>query len=67
MYCIFEGIHKLPVQWEHLQPHLRERYLDQYREYKDNSSEAGSLETEKMNIDKVLKFINSVNDKTCSK
>lgn len=63
----FQGIHKLPVQWEHMKPHMREGYLDRYREYKGNFSGAGSLETEKMNIDNVLKFIASVNAKTCSK
>lgn len=60
-------IHKLPVQWEHMKPHMREKYLDRYREYKGNFSVEDSLETEKMNIDNVLKFISSVNEKTCSK
>ncbi|XP_063987844.1 uncharacterized protein LOC135167987 [Diachasmimorpha longicaudata] len=59
-------VHKMPVQWEKAEPHVKEKYLEQYYEYKNASSGPDALQREKTNIEEALKFILGVNEKTCS-
>nr|CAD7405563.1 unnamed protein product [Timema cristinae] len=61
----YRGVHKMPVQWEKATPNLKEFYLEEFYEYKNYSVGAHSLHTQNMNIDQALKFILSVNAKTC--
>nr|CAD7462049.1 unnamed protein product [Timema tahoe] len=58
-------VHKMPVQWEKATPNMKEFYLEEFYEYKNYSVGAHSLHTQNMNIDQALKFILSVNAKTC--
>ncbi|CAG2058188.1 unnamed protein product, partial [Timema podura] len=60
-----KGVHKMPVQWEKATPNMKEYYLEEFYEYKNYSVGAHSLHTQNMNIDQALKFILSVNAKTC--
>lgn len=46
---------------------MREKYLEQFYEYKNYSTGPDSLHTDKMNVDQVLKFINSVHEGNCMK
>lgn len=46
---------------------MRERYLDRHYEYRNYSTGPSALHTKKMNIDQALKFIISVNPKSCKK
>ncbi|KAK0092795.1 hypothetical protein PV326_000562 [Microctonus aethiopoides] len=60
-------IHKLPVQWEKAPPYIREKYLEQYQEYRNFSYDSTSRQSERMNIHRVLNFIHGVTPKTCHK
>lgn len=50
-----------------MKPYLREKYLEQYYYYRNYSTGPASLRDLKINIDQALKFILSVNPKTCNK
>uniref|UniRef100_A0A6B2EIQ8 Putative g-protein coupled receptor n=1 Tax=Phlebotomus kandelakii TaxID=1109342 RepID=A0A6B2EIQ8_9DIPT len=64
--CLKIGwVQKVPIQWDRAPYHIREKYLDRYYEYRNYSSGAASMHTEKMNIDEALKFIRGVNEKSC--
>ncbi|XP_014218374.1 uncharacterized protein LOC106646764 [Copidosoma floridanum] len=58
-------IQKKPAELSKVTDIQREKYLEYYHEYRNFSAGADSLHDEKMNIDQVLKFINSVNPTTC--
>ncbi|XP_015514944.1 uncharacterized protein [Neodiprion pinetum] len=58
-------VQKMPVQWEKATPYMKEKYLERFYEYRNYTTGPASLHTEKMNIDQALKFIRSVNPKTC--
>ncbi|XP_076766742.1 uncharacterized protein LOC143433330 [Xylocopa sonorina] len=58
-------IHKMPVQWEKAATHVREKYLEQYYHYRNHSMGPEALRSEQINIDQTLKFILSINSKTC--
>lgn len=58
-------IHKMPVQWEKAKPDVREKYLEQFYHYRNYSIGAEALRSEQINIDQTLKFILSINSKTC--
>uniref|UniRef100_A0A6M2DYF4 Putative g-protein coupled receptor n=1 Tax=Xenopsylla cheopis TaxID=163159 RepID=A0A6M2DYF4_XENCH len=58
-------VNKMPIQWEIAHPYVREKYLEKFYEYKNYSSGSSSLHNSRMNIDEALKFIKSVNYKTC--
>ena len=59
------GIQKIPIQWERAPPYIREKYLDRYTEYRNYTTGAGSLHTDKINADQVLNFILGVSERTC--
>ncbi|XP_017757160.1 PREDICTED: uncharacterized protein LOC108548632 [Eufriesea mexicana] len=59
-------IHKMPVQWEKTKSHIREKYLEQFYYYRNYSIGPETLRSEQINIDQTLKFILSVNSKTCN-
>lgn len=61
------GIQKIPIKWEEAPYHVREKYLDMHPEYRNVTTGASSLHSEKINIDQVLKFIYGVNHRTCKK
>lgn len=61
------GVNKMPIQWEIAHPYVREKYLEKFHEYRNYSSGSSSLHNKRMNIDEALKFIKSVNYKTCKK
>ncbi|KAH0946160.1 hypothetical protein HN011_002366 [Eciton burchellii] len=64
--CLRIGwIHKMPVQWEKAKFYIREKYLEQYHHYRNFSTGPTALDQTKMNIDQALKFILSVNSRTC--
>lgn len=60
-------VQKLPIQWERAPPFIREKYMDKHYEYRNFSKGAESLHSPQMNIDQALKFILSVNEKSCRK
>ncbi|XP_026682691.1 uncharacterized protein LOC103513782 [Diaphorina citri] len=60
-------VQKMPVQWEKAKPEIREKYMDMYYEYRNFTPGPGSLHTEKINIEEVLKFLFSVNAESCKK
>nr|XP_018903334.1 PREDICTED: uncharacterized protein LOC109034569 [Bemisia tabaci] len=65
--CLKIGwLHKLPVQWNKLDPYFREMYLEQYHEYLNYSAGAEALHDKKLNIDQVLSFIHEVRPDNCS-
>lgn len=55
------------MQWEKAEPWMRDKYLEEHYEYKNYTTGPESLQTEKMNIDQAVKFILSINEKTCRK
>lgn len=57
----------MPVQWEKAKPYVREKYLEQYHNYRNYSTGPAALFETKMNIDQVLKFILGMNSRTCKK
>lgn len=57
----------MPVQWEKAKPYLREKYLEQYHNYRNYSTGPAALHDTKMNIDQALKFILGMNARTCKK
>ncbi|XP_017885340.1 uncharacterized protein LOC108628125 [Ceratina calcarata] len=59
-------IHKMPVEWKRARPEVREKYLERHYHYKNYSTGPKSIRSERMNIDQALKFILSVNPKTCT-
>ncbi|XP_055376939.1 uncharacterized protein LOC129609094 [Condylostylus longicornis] len=64
--CLKIGwIQKLPIQWERAPYHIRQKYLDYHPEYLNSSTGPNSQHQEHVNIDEVLKFIHSVNYRTC--
>lgn len=63
---IFLGVQKIPIQWERAPPYIRERYLDRHPEYRNYTTGAGSLHTDKINADQVLNFIIGVSERTCN-
>lgn len=58
-------IQKTPIQWDRAPYHVRQRYLDLHSEYLNYSTGANALHGEHLNIDQALKFIHSVNERTC--
>ncbi|XP_046734567.1 uncharacterized protein LOC124404468 [Diprion similis] len=58
-------VQKMPILWEKATPYMKEKYLERFYEYRNYTTGPASLHTEKMNIDQALKFIRSVNPKTC--
>lgn len=46
---------------------MREKYLEQYYEYRNYTPGPGSMHDSKMNIHQVLNFINHVHEKNCDK
>lgn len=62
---VLSGIQKVPIQWEHAPPYIREKYLDRHPEYRNYTTGAGSLHTDKINPDQVLNFILGVSERTC--
>lgn len=59
------GVQKIPIQWERAPPYIREKYLDRHPEYRNYTTGAGSLHTDKINADQVLNFILGVSERTC--
>ncbi|XP_015589377.1 uncharacterized protein LOC107265002 [Cephus cinctus] len=59
-------IHKVPTKWEKMSPFLREKYLEQFYEYKNSTVGPHALHEEKINSYNVINFIRGVNAKTCS-
>lgn len=59
------GIQKIPIQWEKAPPYVREKYLDRHAEYRNYTTGASSLHTDKINADQVLNFIIGVSERTC--
>lgn len=59
------GVEKVPIQWERAPPYIREKYLDRHPEYRNYTTGAGSLHTDKINADQVLNFILGVSERTC--
>lgn len=55
----------MPIQWERAPPYIREKYLDRHPEYRNYTTGAGSLHTDKINADQVLNFILGVSERTC--
>ena len=60
-------IHKMPVEWTKAKPHVREKYLEQFYHYRNYSVGPEALKSEKVNIDQCVKFILSINSKTCKR
>ncbi|XP_014468491.1 PREDICTED: uncharacterized protein LOC106741225 [Dinoponera quadriceps] len=64
--CLRIGwIHKIPALWERASPHIREKYLERYYQYRNNSTGPSALREEKMNVLNALNFINQMDAKTC--
>lgn len=57
----------MPVQWEKAKPDVREKYLEQFYHYRNYSIGPEALRSEQINIDQTLKFILSINSKTCKR
>lgn len=57
----------MPVEWEKAKPHIREKYLEQFYHYRNYSIGPEAIKSEKINIDQILKFILSINSKTCNR
>ncbi|XP_046830516.1 uncharacterized protein LOC124429371 [Vespa crabro] len=60
-------IQKMPVQWYKAKYYIRERYLEQYYQYRNLTTGPDNLNSEKINIDQTLKFISNINARTCKK
>ncbi|XP_034938319.1 uncharacterized protein [Chelonus insularis] len=60
-------VQKLPVQWEKAPEYIREKYLERYYEYRNSTEGPESLQSQKINIHNVIKFIRSVNAKNCDR
>ncbi|KAI4503084.1 hypothetical protein M0802_002128 [Mischocyttarus mexicanus] len=58
-------IQKMPVEWKKAPYYIREKYLEQYHRYRNLTMGPDDLDTERMNIDQILKFIGSMNAKKC--
>ncbi|XP_012232061.1 uncharacterized protein [Linepithema humile] len=59
-------IHKMPVQWEKADAYLKEKYLEQFYNYKNHSTGPAALHDSRLNIDEALKFVlNNVTEYTC--
>lgn len=56
---------KLPIELERAPPYIREKYLDRHPEYRNYTTGAGSLHTDRINANQVLNFILSVSERTC--
>lgn len=65
MVILILGIHKVPIQWERAPGYIREKYLDRHPEYRNYTSGASSLHTDKINIEQSLNFILGVSERTC--
>lgn len=59
------GIQKLPVKWEKAPPYLRNMYLDQYREYLNQTTGPTNFNQHKLNIHRTLDFILGMNKNNC--
>ncbi|OXU20878.1 hypothetical protein TSAR_014574 [Trichomalopsis sarcophagae] len=60
-------IQKRPAELTKATEYMKEKYLEQYYEYKNYSVGPDSLHTDKMNIHEVLKFIYGVHESNCHK
>lgn len=58
-------VRKVPIQWERAPYSVREKYMDMFHQYRNYTTGSAALHTQKLNIDQALKFINSVNARTC--
>lgn len=58
-------INKIIVEWEKAPAYIRNKHMDVHYQYKNHSTGSSSMHDEHINIDAVLKFILSVNEKSC--
>lgn len=66
-FLMFLGIQKLPVQWEKANPYIREKFLDIYSEYRNQTKGPATLSQPKLNIHRVLDFILGMNKEICKR
>ena len=61
------GIHKIPTQWNKATPYTKDKYLEEFYEYRNYSTGPDALDVEKINVHEAVKFILGVNAHNCVK